>query len=150
MKEEIVVSEDGEIIEPAPVPLWLGNLPVVEDMATAIGERITKATTMDEALGDLSEPIGLESVTGQALTVHSAALAPSDTENAIGYYALIDATVEETGERVVITCGAQGVLRVLAKAADLGAYPFKCKPYGVASKVKGRSDALRLGTVDKF
>lgn len=150
MGRELVLKETGELVE---IPQWLDGIDVdvsADEMAEVIGERITAAESLDAMLEELPASVPLENITGQDITVHGFRLALSAVNKREHVYAIMDVELHDTAERIVVTCGATGVLRQLAKAWGENWLPMKCKPYGIGSKSNPGQTALRLGKAGSF
>ncbi len=115
-----------------------------------VGGHYATAANLDELLGELPDTIGLMDLTGHKLTVKGAALHLGILEGKQTLFAVIECVDIDTGEQLAATTGASAVLRQLDRAAQLGLFPFDCKPYQSVLGVKGRTDPLHLGPVDRF
>ena len=81
---------------------------------------ILNAKSIDEILG--STVIGLQSILGEPITIHSANLNQSDFEDGLGAYVVIHAT-RDNGDHIVVTSGSENVVaQVIAMHAG-GHFP---------------------------
>ncbi len=81
---------------------------------------ILNAPTVADILG--STAIGLDSIIGQPFTIHKAELQKSDFEDGLAAYVVLHSEMD-SGERCVITSGAQSVVAQAIRMNQLGAFP---------------------------
>lgn len=100
---------------------YLASIPEADDLGyERILAQIARAATPAE-LDRPWEAGDLEFYQDVLLRIESVRRLPSDFSGGLGWFLAIDAVVLNTGEKVVITNGAVGVVGQLAKAHALGA-----------------------------
>lgn len=95
-----------------------------------MAEQITKRLLTAESLDDLLSPQEAEKADdwiGKAIEVHGGRWMRSDYDEGAPVYLLIDAVDVESGERVLITCGARNVMAQVMRMHQQGWLPAKVK-----------------------
>ncbi len=114
-----------------------------------IGERVHQALDVESVLADVPEAVGIEDYLGKSITIYGAAKVLGKIDDRDTVYVAIDATDDETGERIVITTGAEYVMHQLGRFYSLDAFPVTCSPFEQKLGVKGRNDPIHLGPVGR-
>ena len=83
-----------------------------DEVVHGIVSRILDATSLDDVLNKQAV-VKLKDYVGRPLVVQSVRWGESDYEGGVPFYAIVDAVVEATGEKVVASCGGQQVLAQL-------------------------------------
>lgn len=99
------------------------DLPESNVDAGAIMAQIMGSDTLEAGLGD-NKAEGLRNHIGETFRIHDFRLNKSEDQYSAGgpVYAAIDATMEATGERVVLTTGGANVLAGLGLILKLGTW----------------------------
>lgn len=105
-----------------------GELPVAvgdpEEAARAIVNRILAAPDI-ESVFKMAGTLGADDVLNVPFWLRGAEFRKSDYEDGSPMYAVIEATIAETGESAVITCGGQNVIaQLIAAVRHGGEVPF--------------------------
>lgn len=150
MTDQSIEPVDAEVVEDTPISSSALDRFRGLHLEEGVGAHYASADTLDELLSDLPDTIGLMELTGHKIRVHSAALHIGNLEGRQTLFVVAEVTDLDTGERVAATTGASAVMRQLDRAAQLNLFPFDCKPYQSALGVKGRTDPLHLGALDRF
>lgn len=120
-----------------------------EDAQRRIIEQILRAKSMTEAMAETTA-IHARDLLNEPLTVHGFKIAKSDFDEGMGYFALVDATVHSTGERIVVTCGATNVLAQLYVGQRTNGFPADGR-FAEPEKATARGyKPLWLRPLDKF
>lgn len=145
------VSQYGDFT-PEAVEIYKAELALYPNIAVGhgIGDYYDQAPDLDALLEDMPDAVGLMEYTGKVVQINSASLRLGEAEGRPTVFAVIQITDMETGEQVATTTGAGAVLKQINRAYKLGLLPFQCKPYQVGLGVKGRTDPLHLGKVDRY
>lgn len=145
------ISQYGDFT-PEAVEIYRAELALYPALSVGhgIGDFYDKAPDLDSLLEDMPDAVGLMDFTGKPIQINSATLRLGEAEGRATVFAVIQITDMETGEQVATTTGAGAVLKQINRAYQLDAIPFQCKPYQVALGVKGRTDPLHLGKLDRF
>lgn len=125
--ELLPAVEGGEVVPYAEFEKYLATAdePLTEDPGAAqrrIVEQILQAKSMTDAMAETTATSARD-LLNEPLTIHGFKMAKGDFEDGLGYFAVIDATVHKTGERVVVTCGATNVLAQLYVGHRTGGFP---------------------------
>lgn len=125
--ELLPAVEGGELVPYADFEKYLATSDdsLAEDPEVAqrrIIEQIIASKSMGEAMAETTA-LHARDLLNEPLTVHGFKIAKGDFEDGMGYFAIIDATVHATGERVVITCGATNVLAQLYVGQRTNGFP---------------------------
>lgn len=125
--ELLPAVEGGELVPYADFEKYLATSDdsLAEDPEVAqrrIIEQILQAKNMSDAMAETTA-IHARDLLDEPITVHGFKIAKSDFEEGMGYFALIDATVHKTGERIVVTCGATNVLAQLYVGQRTNGFP---------------------------
>jgi hypothetical protein len=110
--------------------LMVSELPEADDDAT---ERILAQLLAADSAADLNRPweaSGLEQWFDRAIEIRAVTRAPSDFEDGIGVYVVIQAKAIGTGKDVVITTGSTAVIAQLIMAHRNGWLPIVATPRG--------------------
>lgn len=94
-----------------------------EQASRDIVRRILEAEDLD-ALFEQAGTIGCDDVLGKPLSFRDFRPMRSAFEEGAGMYFVVDAADLETGEQLVISCGARNVMAQLYRAKQLGALPL--------------------------
>lgn len=137
---------------PRPVPRYQTDLPWVytdDEVIAAISERILSAESI-EAVLTLSEPTKMEDMPGRRILIGGFVMRPSDLDEGPGGYAMIAYTDADTLEPGFSSTGAAGVVAQLARAWELGSFPFACTVTQIESKSKGHKGPLYLTRIKQI
>jgi hypothetical protein len=88
-----------------------------EDISLEIALSILEGETVSDVF-DRPAPVGTEEVIGQALRIQRVRWMQSQKNANVPIYALIEAVDADTGEKVLITCGATNVVAQLIAAEE--------------------------------
>lgn len=142
-------DRDGTVVKYAP---QLAFIPFLDDdsMQQMQFERIFAAESLEAALEPQEKTDSLAEYTGEILTINSAGLRPSNIDGRRGVFAIINATVDKTGEVTLITTGATQPLAVIARAYRDKKMPLTVRAYEAPPAVKGQNGQLFLVTPEAF
>lgn len=129
-KAEVVKASDTAVVAVAPSDELRAMLQDMADQVNvtdsdagqAIIERILAADTVDDVWAN-TEAIHARDFLGRAMRLNGFTWQKSDYDDGPGAYAVLDAMDYQTGNKVVITCGARQVLAQLWKLRQLGVLP---------------------------
>lgn len=112
------------------VAVLKGELPVrlgdPQEAALAIVERILAAPDI-ESVFTIAGTMGADDVLNQPFHLNGVEFRKSEFEQGSPVYAIIMATMVDTGEDIVLTCGGQNVTAQLAVAQKYGGPPWPIK-----------------------
>lgn len=89
-----------------------------------IALRILESETAEEILNP-AETVDAEDLAGAPFVLNAVAISRSNKDGGIGYFATLDATHPETGERMAISCGAANVVVQAVSLYERGFLPIK-------------------------
>lgn len=140
-----VQEETVREIEP-----WMAVLPMVRTSDDAMADMIQGILTADsiDAALAVSETIGLEDLVGETLIVRGASLRESQIDEGYPVYAVIDAVMRDTGEKVVITTGALKVVAQLCKFQMMNAWPVTVRTISIQSQSNAKRHVLQFVVAD--
>lgn len=105
------------------------NVPdMANDAGGAMLDQILSAETVEQLDATLSGLPSAEDFGGKPLDIIGIAKAPSDYEEGLGFYLIVDAVVAATGEAVRFSTGSTTIVAQLVKAYDLDAFPIRVIP----------------------
>ncbi|MGH3571189.1 MAG: hypothetical protein ACRDUW_05070 [Pseudonocardiaceae bacterium] len=119
-----------------------------EGQASAISDRLFEADSIDELLAEREDAVGLRDLVGHHLTIHGVTARRSSMPDSLGAFAVVDVTDHKTGQRMVATTGAEGVMKALVQAKRKEWYPFDCTPFEIQSKSNPGNTVLYLGKAE--
>lgn len=85
------------------------------------------AATEPQGLSAPWETTGTTALFGKVLVVTDLKRMPSEYEDGLGFYLVVNGAIEETGEAMTFTTGSVSVAAQLVKAFDAGWLPIKCE-----------------------
>lgn len=91
-----------------------------------IVSQVLSAGSVEEVLADI-EAMGLQQLVGEIITIHDGKWQRSTYEEGSPWYAVLDATRHSTGERRIMTTGAQTVIAQIVRLVQLDALPVRVK-----------------------
>lgn len=133
-------ADKSDLIRP-----WMRSIP----MSEGIGERVHDALDVDSVLADVPDAEGIQEWIERPLTIYGARLVLGQIDDRDTVYVAMECADPATGEQIVITTGADYVMHQLARFYTLDAFPVTVKPYLQMLGIKGQSDPVHLGRVDR-
>jgi len=142
-------TSDGEIVA---YDDRLKSIPFLNDeqMQELSITSVFTAPSLEDAMDVPGEGHKFEEFAGEIILIHFAGLRPSETNARAGVFALIDATIEATQERVIISNGSPRVLAVLARAYSEDKMPLRAKVMMGEPSKKGRHAPYYLIDANRF
>lgn len=139
MTDQQQVSEAGTtqgVATPVPVrgdviaayESLLAQVPDVEEGAGM--ERILAQLAAATDVSQLDAPwrtADFEQLAEQVLVITGISKAPSDYAGSLAWFLVVDAYIEQTGEAVTATTGAQSIVAQLTKVWQLGGFPVRAR-----------------------
>lgn len=134
-----------------PIPQFLTLLPWAQDSDQAVTDivnRILNAATVDDVIAQ-TQSDKLETLYGTVITIHGFRIMPSDLDEGIGAYAVIDYTPDGKSEHRITTTSAYGVLAQLFRTWQLSGFPLRCAVLEIDTGKKGRNNPVYLGPAEQ-
>lgn len=121
-------------------------LPEIEsttEVQRAFVERILAADTLEEVFREDST-IATRELIGRPIEIRACRIMRSSLEGSKGVYMLLDATLLDDDEAIVVNTGAPNVMAAVFRAKQLGQLPIEVEVIEVARAREGRSAPLGL------
>jgi hypothetical protein len=147
--ELVPIGDEGEVAE---VKRWIMALPRAEgdeDASDRIMERILGKTDAESILSPDSAE-GLRDHVGEQLVIHDARWSPSTVNKKLGAFLLLDVELVKTGDRVVMTTGANNVVAQIVAAYTADLLPLACRVTETPSKTDPTNKIQWLVGADAF
>jgi len=155
--KEVTPFKDIEVLDPDSgeiklVQGWAAIVPRSDERAflEQIVAGYFSATSLEDLLKIPEGTEGLKDFVGKVVTFHDARWSPSAFKMGPGCFYILDISVPDRTEHVVVTTGATNVMAIIAKAHVEGWLPFSARVVEVASNTNPENKIQYLVGIETF